>query len=89
MRTSPNGFVSVMASAKKLVEHNIPFAVIIGDNDIKAYLVTKENWQKIVESHEQNRGEWNDESYIPIVQFTNPEEIEEQFGWIIVGSTTK
>jgi uncharacterized NAD-dependent epimerase/dehydratase family protein len=47
MSNDKPGFTAILINASALVELGIPFAVAIHVDEIKAYLVTKDNWNRV------------------------------------------
>lgn len=84
-------YVALYAYAEGLKKHNIPFGMIIADNEIHAYVVSQEDWNKLEKVLNDNsniypaeyRGEGRAK---PLVSLTDS--LKEQapvWGWIIVG----
>jgi hypothetical protein len=75
-------FTAIYIDAAKLKENSIPFAVVLEDNQVKCYGVSKEYWQAID----------NELLYIkassekPLVCLDDGfRSTAEQMGWVIVG----
>lgn len=84
---SEPGFMSLQVSAKKLRENGYPFAVVIEDNQIRAFVVTSEVWGDIEASMGAGNSHWFDEhGYQPLVVLTKDfNETVQQMGWVMVG----
>lgn len=78
-----SGFDVLYVDAKKLIEHHVPFAVILKNNEVQAYATDPVNWKRVLDSH-KNEGGWGADSYKPLLQ-TNPtfEDTVQQLGWIM------
>lgn len=81
---SKPGFVAIYIDATKMVENNLPFAVVIDNNEIKCYGVSRDNWEVIEKGFDlYTRGD----SCKPVVYLDEGlRNTAKQMGWVIVGS---
>lgn len=77
-------FVAIYIDAAKMEENSLPFAVVIDDNEIKCYGVSKENWKAIEKDFDMyiKAG-----SCKPLVYLDEAfRSTATQMGWVIVGN---
>lgn len=87
------GFPALAVYAEALARHEIPFGVILAENEVHGYVVNREDWAKVEEGYSGGGNvlnpEWTDGSrgeMKPLIVLTDS--LEEQaavWGWIIVG----
>jgi hypothetical protein len=86
MNRDKPGFVAIRVSANKLAEHGYRFAVILEDNQVKAYGVSRDAWIKVEAHLNQSTTGWGDKSYTPLVVLSDDfKEMARQMAWVIVG----
>lgn len=83
-----SGYITVLLSAQKLQELSYPFAVIIEGRNIKAYIVTKEIWNKVCKAYEEGLIREDISEQFPLVTMTKDLlDTASQFNWVIVGES--
>lgn len=82
-----SGFTSVQVSARCLRKNAYRFSVVLEGNRVKAYLVSRSDWNGVVDSHRHNGKLWSDpDGYEPLVAFTNGFiDTARELGWVVVG----
>ncbi len=80
---SKSGFTAIFVDAAAMRKGDMPFAVVLDDNEVKCYGVSKENWKAIEENYEiyVKAG-----SCKPLVYIGEGfKDTARQMGWVIVG----
>jgi hypothetical protein len=81
------GFTTIQVSANKLVEHEIPYAAILDNNEVKAFVTDKDNWYKVEKSSSYDFSKWGANNYKPLLTMTDSlKDTMRELGWIQVGT---
>lgn len=81
---SKPGFVAIYIDATKMAENNLPFAVVIDDNEIKCYGVSRDNWKAIEKDFDMYVKAGSCKPLVYLGEgFRNT---AKQMGWVIVGN---
>lgn len=76
--------MSLEVNAQKLKEENIPFAVYLLEDNVHAYVVTRENWAKVESYIDGNVFPLG--GSIPLISYNKDlEQTAKEFGWILIG----